>query len=109
MQINAMFQNHRPARLQLSFEDFLYSGIMRRHSMVAMCEPEDLIMDHLPPFEWGDDSEISGAFAEACEQAVEYEVEKVTLDDTDVEFIREHFSAQPGRVLFFPDLLPPAA
>ena len=97
MQMQTMFSGKAPFQMKLGFEDFLYSGLVRRQSMVAMCEPEDLIMDHLPSFDWGDDEEISEAFAEACEEAVEYQIDKVHMDNNDLEFIRRHF-ARPDRL-----------
>ena len=97
MQMQTMFDGKAPFQMKLGFEDFLYSGLVRRQSMVAMCEPEDLIMDHLPPFDWADDEEISEAFAEACEEAVEYQVDKVRMDGNDLAFIRRHF-ARPDRL-----------
>ena len=106
MQIQSVLNGTSACQMKLGFEDFLYSGLMRRQSKVAMCEPEDLIMDHLPPFDWNDDEEVSEAFAEACEEASEYEVEKVRLDDLDLAFIRRHF-ARPERLrLVLPELTP---
>ena len=97
MQVQTMFSGKAPIQVRLGFEDFLYSGLMRRQSLVAMCEPEDLIMDHLPPFDWGSDEEVSEAFSEACEEAVEYQVDKVQMDGNDLAFIRRHF-ARPDRL-----------
>ncbi len=94
MQIQSVLNGASACQMKLGFEDFLYSGLMRRQSMVAMCEPEDLIMDHLPHFDWGSDEEVAEAFAEACEEAVEYQVDKVSLDDNDLIFIRRHFARQ---------------
>ena len=106
MQVQTMFSGRAPCQMRLGFEDFLCSGLVRRQSMVAMCEPEDLIMDHLPPFDWGSDEEVSEAFAEACEEAVEYRIDKVRLDDQDLAFIRRHF-ARLGRLrLVRTELLP---
>ena len=106
MHMQTMFSGKAPFQMKLGFEDFLYSGLMRRQSKVAMCEPEDLIMDHLPPFDWADDEEISEAFAEACEEAAEYQIDKVRMDGNDLVFIRRHF-ARPDRLrLAEKDLLP---
>ena len=83
--------NGYPVQLELSFEDFLYSGVMHRQARVAMCSASDLISDHLPAFDCGDNDELREAFAEACEQASDYRVSKVSLDDRDVEFVMQNF------------------
>ena len=78
-------------QMQLSFEDFMESGHMKNLSKVNMCSPYDLVLDHLPGFDPGDGEEVREAFAEACEEASEYGVQKVKLDDSDVEFARRQF------------------
>ena len=106
MRIQTVLNGTSACQMKLGFEDFLYSGLMRRHSKVAMCEPEDLIIDHLPRFDWNDDDELSGAFVEACEEASEYRVEKVRLDDSDLKFIRRHFFKPDRLRLVMPELTP---
>jgi len=99
---------NRGAQLQLSFEDFLYSGCMRRQATTAMCEPEDVIYDHLPTFDCGEPEEIREAFAEACEAGSDYTVDKVELDDQDLNFVRRRFIE--GRMFrLVPGSMPPAA
>ena len=77
--------------MQLSFEDFIESGHMKNLSKVNMCSPYDLIVDHLPAFDPGDGEEVREAFAEACEEASEYGLRKVKLDDRDVAYARHEF------------------
>lgn len=108
MYVLAAFRGCHPVQLELSFEDFLYSGLMRRQAQVAMCTPDDLITDHLPGFDCGDSTEVREAFAEACEQASDYVVSKVTLDDEDEQFVRQCFLGPDRLRLVDPDLLPAA-
>ena len=96
----AAISGRGPVQLELSFEDFLYSGVMRRQAQVAMCSPDDLIVDHLPAFDCGDADEVREAFAEACEQASDCAVSGVKLDDDDLLFTRRHFiESRPFRLL----------
>jgi len=104
----AAINGRGPVQLELSFEDFLYSGVMRRQAQVAMCRPDDLIVDHLPAFDCGDVDEVREAFAEACEQASEYGVSKVQLDDRDVAYVRHRFLGPHRLRLVEPELLPAA-
>ncbi len=78
-------------QMELAFEDFIASGHMHSLARAGMCTPYDLILDHLPGFDCGDPDEIREAFAEACEEASEYGVRKVKLDDDDIEFVRREF------------------
>ncbi len=102
-----MRRGFAPLQLELPFEDFLASGVMRRQAQVAMCSPDDLVYDHLPAFDW-DDDEIREAFAEACEQASENAVSKVKLDDDDLLFVRRHFLGPDKMRLIDFDYLPAA-
>ena len=108
MQALAVFSGRAPVQLELAFEDFLCSGVMRRQAQTAMCSPDDLIYDHLPAFDCGDTEEVREAFAEACEGASDYTVEKVRLDDRDVAYVRRHFLGQGHLRLVEPDFLPAA-
>ena len=94
--------------LQLTFEDFLHSGCMRSRAVSAMCDPEDLIYDHLPAFDCGEPDEIREAFAEACEQGSDHAVSKVELDDRDLEYVRTRFLRE-RRFRYVPGAMPPAA
>ena len=96
----AAISGRDPVQLELSFEDFLYSGVMHRQARAAMCSADDLILDHLPPFDCGDPEEVREAFAEACEQASDCAVSRVKLDDDDLLFTRQHFiESRPFRLL----------
>mgnify|MGYP006279356211 FL=1 len=81
----------RNTQLEIPFEDFMDSGHMTRRAQVAMCSPDDLVTDYLPAFDPGDAEEIREAFGEACEQAVDGQIDKVRLDDDDVSYARQHF------------------
>jgi hypothetical protein len=87
--INA--RHSQSMQLEMSFENFLSSGRIARSAKVAMCSPEDLVMDYLPPFDPGEPDEIREAFAEASYQAVDGAIDKIRLDDEDVAFVRRHF------------------
>jgi len=104
------FQNSskRGKRVQLSFQDFLYSGTMRSQAVSAMCEPEDLIYDHLPGFDCSEPEEVREAFAEACEAGSGYAVDKVELDDNDLNFVRRRFLNE-RRFELVQGHMPPAA
>lgn len=84
--------NHRQFELQIPFEDFLVSGIMRRQALLNMCEPADVITDYLSPSaDLDDPMELRETFAEACELATDHALADVQLDDQDVLFIRAQF------------------
>ena len=87
--INA--RHSQSMQLEMSLEDFMSCGRVTRNATVAMCSPEDLVMDYLPPFDPGETEEIREAFGEACYQAVDGAIDKIQLDDTDVAFVRRHF------------------
>lgn len=78
-------------QIEIPFEDFLGSGHIRVQAKVAMCTPDDLIIDYLPAFDPADADEVREAFGEACEQAADGGLNKVRLDDDDVLFARRHF------------------
>lgn len=78
-------------QMELAFEDFMESGHMHGLAKAGMCTPYDLILDHLPGFDCDDPEEMREAFAEACEEASDYGVQKVQLDDHDIEFVRRRF------------------
>jgi hypothetical protein len=82
---------HKEAELMLPLEDFLNSGHMRSRALVTMTSPEDLLTDHLPPFDCGDEDETKQAFAEACEVASDHALSKVRLDDGDLRFVHDKF------------------
>jgi hypothetical protein len=75
-------------RINMPFEDFLFSGFLSGHARAAMCSPEDLVRDHLPTFDPGDDDEVGEAFREACEQATEGDASNIRLDRRDLRFVR---------------------
>jgi len=81
----------RNAQIDIAFEDFLSSGHMCNRAKAAMCSPDDLIVDYLPTFDASDADEVREAFGEACEQAVDGEIDKVQLDEEDLRFVRQHF------------------
>jgi hypothetical protein len=73
----------------MPFEDFLFSGFVSPHARAAMCDPEDLVRDHLPAFDPDDEEEVSEAFREACEQATDGEATNIRLDRRDLRFVRD--------------------
>ena len=81
----------RALKLQTPFEEFLHGRGMRRRAERSFCDPEDLILDHLPEFEASDADEAAEAFAEACEQATGGLVSNVVFSDEDIHFTRRHF------------------
>jgi hypothetical protein len=91
MQLIAAFRGRTPVTMELSFEDFLCSGLMQRQAKAAMCSADDLVTDYLPDFDCSNPDEVREAFAEACEQASEYAVSQVRLDDDDEKFVQQHF------------------
>jgi len=76
-------------QINMPFEDFLFSGFLSGHARAAMCDPEDLVRDHLPAFDVDDEEEVGEAFREACEQATEGEATGIRLDHADLRFVRD--------------------
>ncbi len=84
--------NRRQFELQITFEDFLCSGVMRRQALLNMCEPEQVVLDYLSPSaDLNDPMELRESFAEACELATDHELSDIRFDADDVRFIRHHF------------------
>jgi hypothetical protein len=79
---------HDHRQINMPFADFLFSGFVSPHARAAMCDPEDLLRDHLPAFDPDDEEETCEAFREACEQATEGEATNIRLDDADLHFVR---------------------
>ena len=75
-------------QINMPFEDFLFSGFLSGHARAAMCDPEDLVRDHLPAFDPDDEDETCEAFREACEQATDCEATNIRLDRRDLSFVR---------------------
>ena len=75
-------------RINMPFEDFLFSGFLSGHARAAMCDPEDLVRDHLPAFDPDNEEETCEAFREACEQATDGEATNIRLDRADLRFVR---------------------
>lgn len=98
----------RNAQLDIPFEDFLSSGRMHSHARAAMCSPEELIVDYLPPFDAGDPAEVREAFGEACYQAADGDVDKIEFDADDLRFIQDHF-VRARQFRLVPSYLPDAA
>ncbi len=89
MKANFSAPNQRQFAMQMSFEDFLSSGVMRRQALLGMCEPEQIILDYVSPdMDLTSVHEIREGFAEACEQASNYALIDVELDTSDVLFIQ---------------------
>jgi hypothetical protein len=76
-------------QINMPFEDFLFSGFLSGHARAAMCDPEDLVRDHLPAFDPDDEEEVGEAFREACEQATDCEATNIRLDHADLRFVRD--------------------
>ena len=83
--------NHRAMKLETPFERFLHGRAMLNKAKRQFCEPEELILDHLPQFEAGSEEELAEAFAEACEQATGGSLSKVAMNKSDLAFARRHF------------------
>ena len=75
-------------QINMPFEDFLFSGFLSGHARAAMCDPKDLVRDHLPAFDPDDEDETCEAFREACEQATDSEATNIHLDRADLRFVR---------------------
>lgn len=83
--------NSRQLELNITFEDFLCSGVMRRQALQSMCEPEQVICDYLSPSaDLNDPMELRETFAQACELATDHELSDIRFDTSDVLFIRRH-------------------
>ena len=93
---------HSVREVEMPFRDFLFSGFLAGHAKTAMCEPKDLVRDHLPPFDPEDREETCEAVREACEQATDGETSAVRLDATDLRFVRRHLIADAPLILPFP-------
>jgi hypothetical protein len=92
---------HDCRRINMPFEDFLFSGFLSGHARAAMCSPEDLVRDHLPAFDPDEEEEVGEAFREACEQATEGEASNVHLDGRDLRFVRNAIlSPEPNIIPF---------
>ena len=92
---------HDCRRINMPFEDFLFSGFLSGHARAAMCDPEDLVRDHLPVFDPEDEEETCEAFREACEQATDCEATNIRLDCHDLRFVRNAIlSPEPNIILF---------
>ena len=88
-------------RINMPFEDFLFSGFLSGHARAAMCDPEDLVRDHLPAFDPDDEDETQEAFREACEQATDGEATRVRLDREDLRFVRSRLAARESLCIPF--------
>jgi len=89
--------------MQMPFEDFLSTGVMRRQSLAGMCEPETLILEHVhDSVDAEDDGELAQAFAEAAELASDGEVWMVQLEPEDIEFVRQRLCRDHGMHLVAP-------
>jgi hypothetical protein len=92
---------HGCRQINMPFEDFLFSGFLSGHARAAMCDPEDLVRDHLPAFDPDEEEEVGEAFREACEQATEGEASNVRLDRHDLRFVRNAIlSPEPNIIPF---------
>lgn len=89
------------ASVRLPLEDFLESGLVRDRARTAMCTPEELVADHLPPFDQDDGDEMREAIAEACEWATEGDASAIRLDENDLKFARVRlFGGAPEPIPF---------
>jgi len=89
-------------QINMPFEDFLFSGFLSGHARAAMCDPEDLVRDHLPAFDPDEEEEVGEAFREACEQATEGEASNVRLDGRDLRFVRDTLVEPEPNIIPFP-------
>jgi hypothetical protein len=85
----------------MPLSQFLQTRLMRERARRALCEPAELLAEHI----YGDPraadpEELSAMIAEACETATEFRVDAVTLAPADVH----HFC----RFLPLPPDPPPA-
>jgi hypothetical protein len=96
---------HDHRQINMPFEDFLFSGFVSGHARAAMCDPEDLVRDHLPAFDPDDEEEVNEAFREACEQATEGEATNIRLDDADLHFVRQAILSPEPHIIPFPQPL----
>jgi hypothetical protein len=93
---------HDHRQVNMPFEDFLFSGFVSTHARAAMCDPEDLVRDHLPAFDPDDEEETCEAFREACEQATDGEATNIRLDRRDLHFVRNAILPREPRIIPFP-------
>ena len=83
--------------MEMPFEDFLATGVMRRQSLASMCEPETLILDYVhDDVDTEDSDELAQAFAEAAELASGGEVWMVQMEPEDIEFVRQRLCRNHG-------------
>lgn len=86
-------------RIRMPLAEFFETPFMLRRAKTAMCEPLELLCDYLPgdpPLD--DPEEFSSMVAEACENATNFALESVALDDDDVSYC--------SRVLVWPPPMP---
>ena len=83
------YTTNQSGPVRLPPEDFLQSNLVRQRARTAMCTPEELVSDHLPPFDPEDSDEMREALAEACEWATEGDASAIQLDEEDVRFARK--------------------
>jgi hypothetical protein len=96
---------HDHRQINMPFEDFLFSGFVSTHARAAMCDPEDLVRDHLPAFDPDDEEETREAFREACEQATDGEATNIRLDHRDLRFVRNAILPREPNIIPFPHVL----
>ena len=92
---------HDCRRINMPFEDFLFSGFLSGHARAAMCDPKDLVRDHLPAFDPDDEDETCEAFREACEQATDSEATNIHLDRADLRFVRNAILSPEPHIIPF--------
>ena len=92
---------HSCRQIDMPFRDFLFSGFLSGHARAAMCDPEDLVRDHLPAFDADDEEETSEAFREACEQATDGETTNVRFDRRDLRFVRNAILSPEPHIIPF--------
>ena len=95
------FDNHAPRPIEMPFREFIdSSGFRSRIHPAWSGTPEEVLTDHLPPFDSGDDEELCAAVCEACEIATDSETSRLRLDAEDLRFVRRRllplaFAAPP--------------
>ena len=92
---------HDCRRINMPFEDFLFSGFLSGHARAAMCDPKVLVRDHLPAFDPDDEDETCEAFREACEQATDSEATNIHLDIADLRFVRNAILSPEPHIIPF--------
>lgn len=116
MHISFQTLHGRTLTLNLDVEQFLQGPVMSHLAALQNdVDPAEIIRDYLPPdVDDTDDEELVQAVQEACMLAVGVDypegpatvhhatITDVTVEDTDLPFIRQHLLADHAPILQFP-------